>query len=149
MEWWNILLIIFATVFTYRLLKNMFRIFRTNYYINTAFNGEYPISEELIPAINRILSDADMYTNETLKHNLFYARGIFKSRIKENFSLFFWVEYFLFLPKRLLHFLGYSKKRQNKAIDAVISAIWWVFCFVVGLFSDEIKNFIISLFSLV
>lgn len=146
MKWHQIFLILFLAVFIYRLSKNVFAYFRTNYYINAAFKNANLNFKEAEPGIDKILSDANLYSDDTNLDDLLYARGVFKIRIKENFSIFFWIESFIFLPIKLLNSLGINKRKSSKATDALISVLWWIFSFIVGLFSDEIKSFIVSLF---
>lgn len=136
----------FAIVFSYRLLKNLFGFWRANYYLNF-LKGLYAIPDELQSTIFKIIHQADASAFSCNKEELRIAKGIFFSRIKENFSPFFWLETIWFLPSRILG--GYRIKKHRKShkfVEYLLSAIGWTICFVISLFSDEIKAVLLSFF---
>lgn len=55
------------------------------------------------------------------------AEGVFKQRIFESFSPFYWVESILNLPKIILEYLGV--KPENLIIK-IFQIIWWLIMFV-------------------
>lgn len=136
----------FAIAFSYRLLKNLFGFWRAKYYLNF-LKGYYAVPDELQATIKKIIYQADAYLYGCNKEGLRIAKGIFFSQLKENFSPFFWAETLWFLPSRLLDGLGLKTHRKtHKFVEYLLSAIGWVICFVISLFSDEIKAVLLSLF---
>lgn len=140
------LLLAFIIAFLYRLAKNIFGFARAKFYLNL-WKGNFEPSIEAKPTIIKIIRQANEYNFGCSKTDLQEAKGIFLSQIKENFSIFFWIETIWFLPSRLLDNLGINTHRKtHKFIEYLLSAIGWIICFVISLFSDEIKSILLSLF---
>lgn len=142
----KIVMYVFLTAFTYRLLKNLFGFLRAKFYLRF-WQGYSDSSIEAQPTINKILYQAKVYNYGCTKDALRRAKGVFLSQLKENFSIFFWVETIWFLPSRLLDGLGINAHRKtHKFVEYLLSAIGWIICFVISLFSDEIKAVLLSFF---
>ncbi len=136
----------FGIAFSYRLLKNLCGFMRAKFYLHF-WQGNNDVSIEAQPTISKIIYQADVYNYGCTKSGLQKAKGVFLSQIKENFSPFFWVETIWFLPSRILDGLGINTHRKtHKFIEYLLSAIGWIICFVISLFSDEIKTVLLSLF---
>ncbi len=137
---------VFAFAFAYRLLKNISGYLRAVFYLSCWKKGSFPIIE-LQPTIDKIIKQANTLDYQDYRDGLAKAKGVFVSQIKENFSLFFWIDFIVFLPSKLLTGFGLnSKKETHKFIDYLLSALGWGVCFIISLFSAEIKQFLLSLF---
>lgn len=136
----------FAIAFLYRLFKNLFGLIRANFYLHF-WQGYNEPSVEAQPTISKIIYQAGVHGYGCTKNGLREAKGVFLSQLKENFSIFFWVETIWFLPSRLLDWLGINTRRKtHKFVEYLLSAIGWAICFIISLFSDEIKTVLLSLF---
>lgn len=142
----KIILIFVLVAFTYRLLWNISCLIRSNYYLKYGFDEENIKNEECKIAIRKILIDANMFTSGEDKNSLRTARGIFKMYIKENFSPFFWIRSVFYAPVSIFKSSG---NKRSKALNTFISILWWLFCFAVDLFQDEIKNFFLAFFNFI
>lgn len=66
------------------------------------------------------------------------ARGVFKKRLKESFSLIYWVQVLITLPVRLLELIGFA---LSPRAGNILSAFWSVaFVLLPIIFEDEIKK---------
>lgn len=71
--------------------------------------------------------------------------GIFRSRILESFSLFYWVDIFLFFPKNILNYLNLDpEKAAYRILNVVLTAIWWTFVTSLTIFKKQFKAMIIN-----
>lgn len=74
------------------------------------------------------------YQNQIVTESIYYtfkeANGIFKRRIFDSFNPFYWIEFFIFLPKIILNFIdqSYGKKGVN-----IIQLIYWFFCIILSI----------------
>lgn len=119
---------------------------RAKFYLQF-WQGYNEPSIEAQPTIRKIIHQASPYNYGCTKNDLREAKGVFLSQLKENFSPFFWVETIWFLPSRLLDGFGINTRRKtHKFVEYLLSAIGWVICFIISLFSDEIKAILLSLF---
>ncbi len=51
------------------------------------------------------------------------AIGVYRERVKESFSLFYWVNLVIFLPKNILIYLGV--KPENISVK-ILQVLWWL-----------------------
>lgn len=73
-----------------------------------------------------------------LVEEVLLARGVFKKRLKESFSLIYWVQVLITLPVRLLAFIGFA---LSPRVGNFLSALWSVaFVLLPVIFEDEIKK---------
>lgn len=145
LDTWKLALLIFTIVFSYRLFKNLSCWIRTSHYLDQ-IKSKYAIPLNLQPSINKLI-------NQTLHYNLSYdkdgltkAKAVFGLRIKENFSLFYWLESIFFLPSKLFSYFGFNHRKKHDFIEYLFSIVGWCICFVIGLFSNEIKDILINFF---
>lgn len=144
---WKKLLILFFVIFAYRLLRNLFRLLRTNFYLEIVLGKQINVPEEYDSSVSRLVNEAGIYISGNDKEALLQSKGFFKANIIENFSPFFWIESFLFMPRKILMYLGIKpRKKTGILFERLLTVLWWIITFTVGLFSEEIKTYIISLF---
>ena len=67
------------------------------------------------------------------------ALGEYKNRAFESFNPIFWMDFIIFLPNKIFNYLGI--KAEN-FISKMIQIIYWISCFLYGIFSEEINSFI-------
>lgn len=139
-------IVIFTVVFLYRLLKNVFCLIRTNFYIKE-LQGSQITPLEIEPAITKIIFQTRANNYGVTLNGLREARAILKLRILENFSIFYWIETIFFLPSKLFDYLGINTcRKKHNFWEYFLSALGWCICFAIGLFDSEIKSFLLSLF---
>ncbi len=142
----KISIIVFACVFFYRLLRYVFCWLRTQLYLD-ALKEKNQIPLEVQPAITKLIYKANTYDIRDDLSALRKAKGVFCLRIRENLSLFFWIETIFFLPSRLFDYFGMKTRVKKHTFgEYFLSALGWCICFIIGLFSDEIKSVLLSLF---
>lgn len=71
------------------------------------------------------------------------AIGVYKKRMYETFNPLYWIETLIFLPKTLFQYLGFN---TETIFLKIINLLYWLFAFLLGLFQDDIKSFLISKF---
>lgn len=144
---WKRILVLFLIIFTYRLVRNLFRLLRTKFYLEIVLGKQINVPEEYSSSVSRLVSEAGIFILGSDREALLQAKGIFKANVIENFSPFFWIEGFLFFPQKALMYFGVKPKRKvGIFFEKLLTAVWWIVTFTIGLFSDEIKTYIISLF---
>lgn len=74
------------------------------------------------------------------------AIGVFKKRKKEAYSIFYWLDFLIFLPQKVLEYLNFP---LNSVFIKILNFIFWVFStlltLAITLFHEEIKNYILSI----
>lgn len=63
------------------------------------------------------------------------AIGVFRFRMKQSFSPFFWIEFILTIPKLILSYLNIQ---APDTLVKVIQIIYWVLMVLIGLHSAQI-----------
>lgn len=83
-----------------------------------------------------------LFTHETLR--IFQdAIGICKSHVFECFSIKYWINFVLFLPKKVLTYLNVS---AESIFIKIFQIIYWLCGILLTLFSSDISNLIKSFF---
>lgn len=71
----------------------------------------------------------------------FNAIGVYRRRTIESFNPLFWIETFIFLPKRTLKYLGANP--DSVAVKA-LQVLWWIFtvaiAILIAIFQEELRN---------
>ena len=78
---------------------------------------------------------------------LLEAKGNYWSKFINSFNPFYWIRFILFIPKNILSYLGLNDK---SIIIKIFQLIYWIFAaictFLLAIFPNEIKTFVLSLF---
>lgn len=73
--------------------------------------------------------------------------SIFRSKLINTFNPMFWVESLVYLPTKVLSFLGVA---NNKTLVKIFQLLWWLLAFVSALvsifFNEQFKEWISALF---
>lgn len=65
--------------------------------------------------------------------------GIYKTRTYEAFSLLYWLNCFIFMPKSVIAYLGYPlESKKINLIKNVLNIIWWFFISFLSIFHVKI-----------
>ena len=71
------------------------------------------------------------------------AIGVYRSRALEVFNPFYWIEFFIYLPKHVLNYLGFS---PESVIIRIAQIIYWsaatVVSLIYALYTSEINMFV-------
>ncbi|SHE79729.1 hypothetical protein SAMN02745784_01826 [Tissierella praeacuta DSM 18095] len=71
--------------------------------------------------------------------------GVFRSRILETFSPFYWINLLLFLPRNILDYLKFDpEKASYRILNVIFTATWWIFITSFSIFKDQIKVMVIN-----
>ncbi|MDO5785886.1 MAG: hypothetical protein Q4P20_12575 [Eubacteriales bacterium] len=84
--------------------------------------------------------------NETvaMMHNCFSkAKGTFRHRIVETFSPLFWINCVIFLPRRILEYLGI---KGDSILVKLFQLVYWIVTPFLVAFRDEVYQHVISFF---
>lgn len=73
------------------------------------------------------------------------AVGTYRLRIKECFSIFYWIELIVFFPKHILLYININSEQFIfKILNVLFTFIWWSINVCLTIFNSQIKNFIIE-----
>lgn len=67
------------------------------------------------------------------------AIGTFRTRIKENFNPIFWIECIIFLPKKIINYLGFKSENLPTRI---FQLIYWISSIFYAIYSEQINKII-------
>lgn len=71
------------------------------------------------------------------------AIGEYRDRIQECFSLFYWIDIIVFLPKSLLRYLNIdNEKVAYKICNISLTILWWVVAIIAAIFDIKLRIFI-------
>ncbi|MGN0574641.1 MAG: hypothetical protein ACI4J2_01305 [Ruminococcus sp.] len=71
------------------------------------------------------------------------AVGYYRLHWRETFNPIYWLETALFLPKKVLSYIGADlDKVSSRIINVLLTAIWWILTAFVAFFKDEIVDFL-------
>ncbi|MFC1613513.1 hypothetical protein ACFL23_04235 [Patescibacteria group bacterium] len=65
------------------------------------------------------------------------TKAIFKSRIIDSINPFYWIDFVIFLPKRILEYIGV---KGSSVILKILQLIWWFLVFmstIIGIFFNK------------
>lgn len=89
------------------------------------------LREDVVPMVSRLFD---------------LASGVFRMRIKEAFSPLYWIDCVVFAPKHLITYLGIdTNKSAAKALNAILTVLWWCGSAVVVFYRGEIADRLISI----
>jgi hypothetical protein len=144
------LLIVSAVCLGYEFLSNlndMIYLCITNYKIST----EKPILDRLVHVRNLCIK-ADVRIND-LKFNhpqsslneihtyLIQAIGEYRRMVLQCINPIYWVKLVLFLPQRIIYYLGFN---ANGIFTKLLNFIYWIVNTLIALYPNEIKMIIES-----
>ena len=73
------------------------------------------------------------------------ALGVYRTRIFESFNPIFWINLIVFAPKHLLNYFGADmEKSTSKALNVILTFIWWLITISFSIFKEDIFTIIIS-----
>lgn len=73
------------------------------------------------------------------------AAGVFKKNMRDCLNPLYWIDFFLFLPKSLLSYLGFpSDTTWYKICNILLTFIWWLLGTIIIFFKPQIQQFIIE-----
>lgn len=72
------------------------------------------------------------------------AKGVYKLRMKQSFSPFYWIDLIVFLPKTLSRYFGIE---SNSAILKITNIVYWIISFFVFVYTEQIQIFFQSFLS--
>ena len=77
-----------------------------------------------------------------------HATGELKRRKEEIMNLIFWIDCIVFLPKKVMEYIGINQETASaRALYVILTVFWWVFSVLLTLYLPHIKLQIINLLS--
>ena len=74
------------------------------------------------------------------------AEGVFHKNMMDSFNPLYWIELLVFLPKKLLAYIGLNPETiAFRLCNALITFIWWVFVAAWAFFKPQLQQFFIEL----
>lgn len=160
------LLIIFILVFCYKLISSISDLIRITFYKglyskylnneNERFKQYAKLSADLLKKLGiketyingttsslfTNISNNSRIVSTYIKNAFESAVGVAKYNLKQCFSLFYWINLVLFLPKNILVYLNVS---AESIFTKLFQLIYWIASILLTLFSDEIVEFLKSI----
>ncbi len=94
-----------------------------------------------------ISTDIYSVSNQKYIENLFLkSHGFYRYKFLQNFNPFYWIKLIIFLPQKLIDYLGIRFKRRTIKF---LNLIYWIFSFVFVLYKDEIISYSKDLIKLI
>ena len=86
-------------------------------------------------------------TKEIMLNSFQVAKGYYKARFLESFNPIYWINIIIFLPQKILKYIGMNENTSFRIANVILTFFYWVSGFAFTLYKSQIKHFIITLIS--
>lgn len=121
-------------------------------YFNTNNKNLMGYNFQIIEYLNRIpyesiIDDVYNISNKKYIEKLFIkSHGYYKYLFLRNFNPFYWISIVIFLPQKIVDYLGLRFKRKTIHF---LNILYWIFSVTFTIYNDEITTFIKNLIKLI
>jgi len=74
--------------------------------------------------------------------NFTECKAILKTNIILNFSPVYWINFIIFLPNKILYYLGINEK---SILNKIFLVIYWILVFIFGIYKTQLKNVLMQI----